>query len=48
MANIDDGRMPAGALRRWIVFCFFSVVSTTVVLFVLFAAALIVSGVLVW
>lgn len=48
MANIINGRVPAGAIRRWIVFCCFGVVSTTLILFVLFAAALIISGVLEW
>lgn len=48
MANFNDGRMPADAWRRRIAVCFVGVVSTTFALAVLFAAALIVSGVLEW
>jgi hypothetical protein len=48
MANFSNGRTPVGVWRRRIVFCCFGVVSTTLVLVALFAAALIVSGVLEW
>ncbi|MDH3230037.1 MAG: hypothetical protein OEN55_09620 [Alphaproteobacteria bacterium] len=48
MANIGGGRVPAGAWKRRIAFCCFGVVSTTLILFALFAASLIMSGVLEW
>ncbi len=48
MANYNDGRMPAAPWRHRFALCFFGVVSTTFALFVLFAAALIISGVFEW
>jgi len=48
MAVFSSGRRPAGVWRRRIAFCCVGVVSTTLILFVLFTAALIASGVLEW
>lgn len=48
MVNLVSGRTPEGVWWRRIAFCCFSVVSTTLILFALFTAALIKSGVLEW
>ena len=48
MANITSERAPVGLWGRRIAFCCFGVVSTTLILIVIFAAFLIISGVLEW
>ena len=48
MANINGWRAPVGAWGRRIAFCCFGVVSATVIVIVIFAAFLIMSGVLEW
>ena len=48
MASINGWRAPAGAWRRRIAFCCFGVISTTLILIVICAVFLVMSGVLEW
>ncbi len=48
MANIISERAPAGVWGRRIAFWSFGVVSTALILIAIFAAFLIISGVLEW
>ena len=48
MANINGGRRPADVWGRRIALCCFGAISATLIVTVLFASVLVMSGVLEW